>query len=545
MSFKEIGQNVSISEKAWNASTQEIFSPDLIGLIRELHLKFEPRRIQLLKEREERQANWDAGELPTYLDKNSEAIKGNWRIQNIPEDYQTRRVEITGPVNDAKMVINMLSRNSEGFRADTAMLDFEDSMKPSFENVINGYKNVLGAAIGHLSYTKPATNKSPAKSYQINPEDMAGLMVRVRGLHLTETNIRVNNQPVHAGLLDLAVCFYLTARKLLSRNKTPKYYIPKCEHHLEARWWNEAFCAIETSLGFKIPTLRATFLIETLPAAFQVEEILYETKEHIIGLNVGRWDKIFSDIKVLGKHADRISPDRAEINMSKHWMDNYAKRLIKICHSRGAYAIGGMSAFTPGKDADTREAQTQKVKADKQNEFDIGHDGCWVSHPYFIGHAMGAFTKSNQLERTLPDFDKNPDLLMDGKGKRTMGGLRTNLRVGIAYLEGWNKDLGCVSWDNMMEDLATLEISRAQVWQWLYHGITLDSGEVVTKEIINKIFTEELDTINNEIKVNLKEADSKILNTTLDSFKKAKDDAQSLFTKTELADFLSTQSNLY
>ena len=545
MSFKEIGQNVTISEKAWNASTQEIFSPDLVALIRELHLKFEGKRQNLLKERVSRQEAWDNGEIPSYLDKNSEAVTGNWRITDIPEDYQTRRVEITGPVNDPKMVINMLSRNSEGFRADTAMVDFEDSMKPSFDNVLDGYKNVIGAAIGHLVYVKPATKKSPEKTYQINPDDMAGLMVRVRGLHLNETNLRVNNQPVHGGLLDLAVCFYHTARKLLSRNKTPKYYIPKCEHHLEARYWNELFCAIETSLGFKIPTLRATFLIETLPAAFQVEEILYETKEHIIGLNVGRWDKIFSDIKVLGKHADRISPDRAEINMSKHWMDNYAKRLIKICHSRGAYAIGGMSAFTPGKDPQVREAQTEKVRADKQNEFDIGHDGCWVSHPYFIGHAMSAFTKSNQLERTLDDFDKYPDLLMDGKGNQTLAGLRTNIRVGIAYLEGWKKDLGCVSWDNMMEDLATLEISRAQVWQWHHHGVKLDNGEIVSKDLINKIFDEELETIKTEIQTNLQGANSEVIDSTITSFTNAKIEAQNLFTQKELADFLSTQSNLY
>lgn len=545
MSFKEIGQNVSISEKAWNANTQEIFSPDLVNLIRELHLKFEPKRQELLKARVERQARYDAGELPAYLDPNSEAVTGNWKVNEIPEDYRTRRVEITGPVNDAKMVINMLSRNSEGFRADTAMVDFEDSMKPSFDNVINGYKNVIGAAIGHLVYVKPATATSPEKTYSIDPEDMAGLMVRVRGLHLTESNIRVNNQPVHGGLLDLAVCFYHTARKLLARNKTPKYYIPKCEHHLESRWWNEAFTAIETSLGFKVPTLRATFLIETLPGAFQVEEILYEAKEHIIGLNVGRWDKIFSDIKVLGKQADRISPNRAEINMSKHWMDNYAKRLIKICHSRGAYAIGGMSAFTPGKDPQVREAQTAKVKADKQNEFNIGHDGCWVSHPYFIGHAMSAFSKTNQLERTLDDFDKYPDLLMKGEGPRTIDGLRTNIRVGIAYLQGWNNDIGCVSWDNLMEDLATLEISRAQTWQWLYHGITLDTGEVVNKELIKALFKEELETISNEITENLKGASQDKIDATIKSFEQAKADAENLFTQDELADFLSIQSNLY
>lgn len=535
MSFKEIGQNVTIAERAWNADTQEIFSPDLVNLIRELHLKFEHKRQELLKTRQEKQKKYDAGEVPTYLDKNSEAVAGDWKVHPIPEDLKVRRVEITGPVHDPKMVINMLSRNAQGHRADTAMLDFEDSMKPSFDNVINGYKNVIGAAIGHLVYVRAARANKEEKTYSLNPDDMAGLMVRVRGLHLNESNFRVNNQPVHGGLLDLAVCFYHTARKLLARNKTPKYYIPKCEDHLEARWWNELFTAIETSLGFKVPTLRATFLIETLPAAFQVEEILFETKEHIAGLNVGRWDKIFSDIKVLGKHSDRISADRATINMEKFWMDNYAKRLIKICHSRGAYAIGGMSAFTPGKDAKVREAQTNKVKADKQNEFNIGHDGCWVSHPYFIGHAMSAFTKTNQLERTLDDFDKYPDLLMDGKGPRTIEGLRTNIRVGIAYLQGWNNNIGCVSWDNLMEDLATLEISRAQVWQWLHHEITLDGGKKVTTELVKNIFNEELKIITDEF------SDEE----SIKNFTKAKEDAVQLFTAKELADFLSTQSDLY
>lgn len=536
MEFKDIGAGVSISSRAWGENIQDLFPKELISLLAELHTQFQPQRKKLLEERNSRQKIWDSGVLPTYLDKNSVAVTGDWKVKNIPEDFKVRRVEITGPVNDAKMVINMLSRNAEGFRADTAMLDFEDSMKPSFPNVLSGYKNVLGVAKGNLSYVK-ADDKA-AKTYQLNPQDMAALMVRVRGLHLAENNIRVNGEAIHGGLLDLAVCFFHTAKILVSQNRTPKYYIPKCEHHLEARWWNDLFTTLENKLSLPVPTLRATFLIETLPAAFQIEEILYEGREHIIGLNVGRWDKIFSDIKVLREFKDRISPDRAEITMKKFWMENYAKRLIKICHSRGAFAVGGMSAFTPGKDAKVREEQTAKVRADKQNEANMGHDGCWVSHPYFIGHAISAFTRNSQLDITLPEFDKYPDLLMDGKGSRTLNGLRTNVRVGIAYLQGWRNDLGCVSWDNLMEDLATLEISRAQTWQWLHHQIKLDDGQIVNKELVSKIFTEQFTKIADELKQNKNES-------LIDSFNLACEEAKTLFLQTDLKSFLSLESDLY
>lgn len=538
MAFIEIGSNISISKKAWDGSGQEIFVPNLVNIISTLHQKFEPRRQELLKARKNRQEKFDAGSLPSYEDKTSEACTGDWKIKNIPQDFMQRRVEITGPVNDPKMVINMLSRNSEGYRADTAMVDFEDSMKPSFDNVIQGIKNVIAAANGNLRFEKTDANGKVEKSYVLDPNDMAGLMVRVRGLHLNESNFKINHTPVHGGLLELAACFYHTADTLLKKNKTPKFYIPKCEHHEEASWWNDVFTELENLCGYDKPTLRATFLIETLPAAFQIEEILFAAKEHIIGLNVGRWDKIFSDIKVLKNHADRISADRATINMQKFWMDHYAKRLIKICHSRGAFAIGGMSAFTPGRDEETRNQQTEKVFQDKSYEAEIGHDGCWVSHPYFIGHAMKAFTQDNQLSVTLDNFDKFPDLIMDGKGPRTIQGLRTNIRVGIAYLRGWNQNLGCVSWDNLMEDLATLEISRAQTWQWLHHQIKLESGETVTKDLINNLFSEELTNIINELNINEN-------NEIKNEFIKAKDQAFTLFTQEKLDDFLSENSDLY
>lgn len=539
MAFRPIDHGVSISDAAWNSTTQEIFTSEFTELLGNLHRKFGKQRKHLLELRKERQARWDRGELPGY-DTKSIAVTTDWRVASIPTDLQKRRVEITGPVNDPKMVINMLSRNSEGHRADTAMLDFEDSMKPSFNNVIDGIKNVIAASTGHLSYSR----HDGTKTYELDEKDMAGLMVRVRGLHLEESNVLVDSEPLHGGMLDLAACFFFSAKNLIERKKTPKYYIPKCEHHLEARWWNELFTELETSLGYQTGTLRATFLIETLPAAFQVEEILYETRDHIVGLNVGRWDKIFSDIKVLGRHPDRISADRAEINMSKFWMDNYAKRLIKICHARGAYAIGGMSAFTPGKDPEVRRVQTEKVRADKENEARIGHDGCWVSHPYFIGHAMSAFTRDHQLDVKLEDFDRFPDLIMDGKGPRTLEGLRTNVRVGIAYMEGWRKDIGCVAWDNLMEDLATLEISRAQTWQWKHHQVRLESGEVVDATLIERIFSEELEKIKSEIQVNGSHLDPLQRENRIRSFDAAARTAQELFVADELKEFLATSSDL-
>jgi malate synthase len=418
-----------------------------------------------------------------------------------------------------------------------AMLDFEDSMKPSWKNVVDGVYNVIGAAKGDLSFHKKNQSGEVEKTYKLDPTDMAGVMVRVRGLHLNEANVMIDGTPISGGLFDLASCAFLAARDFISRGKTPKFYVPKCEHFMEARWWNRLFSAIEENIGLDNGTLRATFLIETLPAAFQIEEILYELKDHAVGLNVGRWDKIFSDIKVLRMHADRISPDRATINMQKFWMDNYAKRLVKICHTHGAFAIGGMSAFTPGKDESTVKAQTQKVLSDKNNEFQSGHDGCWVSHPYFIAPALKAFPKKNQLDEYLPNFDKYPDLLMDGKGPKTINGLRTNIRVGIAYLHGWNRDLGCVAWDNLMEDLATLEISRAQTWQWLHHEVTLDSGEKVTKDLILQLFNEELEKIMSELSI--ERATDKAL-----EFSKSMEQSFEMFTSNKLDEFLSLSSEI-
>ena len=396
---------------------------------------FEGRRRTLLLDRKRRQYHYNAGNVPGYIEDHP-AVRTSWQVAPIPADCQQRRVEITGPVNNTKMVINMLSPGPDGVRADMAMLDFEDSMKPTWANIIDGVYNAIGAAKGSLTHIQRGEGGKPQKIYQLDPSNMAHPMFRLRGLHLSESNVTVDGKPVMGGIVDLVLCAAHTTKHFADRKMTPMYYIPKVEHYLESRFWHQLFTAAEELLQITPHTLRTTLLIETLPAAFQMEEILYEIRERALGLNGGRWDKIFSDIKVLREHADRILPDRATVNMKKPWMDNYAKRLIQVCHKHGAFAMGGMSAFTPGKEQETRKAQTEKVREDKAYEAEIGHDGCWVSHPYFIAMARKQFPNKNQLHRTLPDFPQQPDLLPQGGGPRTMAGLRTNVRVAIAYLRG-------------------------------------------------------------------------------------------------------------
>ncbi len=532
----DLGNGLSVRRAAWTERAAELFTPECTELLLTLHRELNSERIALLAARRERQAKYDKGAVPAYEPADTEAAAGTWRVAAIPDDLKKRRVEITGPINNPKMVINMLSRNAEGFRADTAMLDFEDAMKPAWKNVVAGVHNLIGAVNHTLSFS------DSKKHYQLDPQDMAKIMVRVRGLHLAESNVLVDGEPVSAGLFDFVMSFFHTARLQLERGETPKFYIPKCEHYLEARWWNRLFTLTQEKMDIPVGSLRATFLIETLPAAFQMEEILYEFREHAAGLNVGRWDKIFSDIKVLKLHPDRILADRASIGLNRPWMLNYAKRLIKICHARGAFAIGGMAAFTPGRTAEQREEQTAKVVADKQLEASIGHDGCWVSHPYFIGPALSAFPQENQIDAALADFEKYPDLLPKPDGEKTMAGLRKNIRVGIAYMQGWNQDIGCVAWDNLMEDLATLEISRAQTWQWLHHRITLADGEQVTPELVVRIFQQELEKINEEIRANKAGADESELNDTLVNFGVAAEDAEKIFLKEEFDEFLSMAS---
>lgn len=542
--WREIARGVEINAAAWTEQAERIFVPAVIRLIAKLHRELQPERGQLLEARLARQEEWDAGGVPTYLEDDiAERARGDWRIAPLNPDLMTRRVEITGPINDTKMVINMLSRSERGDRADAAMLDFEDSMKPSWANVMQGVENLIGAADGSLSFVKPAQGDEPGKLYELDPEDMPLLMVRCRGLHLDESNLRVENEPVSGGLMDLTLSAFHTAKRLIEQGKTPKYYVPKVEHYLEARWWNTLFSHLEDALELPRSALRSTFLIETLPAAFQMEEILYELREHATGLNVGRWDKIFSDIKTLKSHADKVLADRASISLNRPWMKNYAERLIKICHRHGAFAMGGMAAFTPGRTSERRAEQTQKVIDDKQFEFSLGHDGCWVSHPYFIGPAMSAFRRQNQLDIS-PEIDDRPDLIPQSTPPKTLDGLRTNVRVGIAYTKGWQQDIGCVAWDDLMEDLATLEISRAQTWQWLHHAIALDDGQTVSRPLVMQIFHEELAKIGAEIREAMTGFAEETIESEIGRYRHAMETACAVFTEEEFRPFLKMGSDL-
>jgi malate synthase len=517
--------SIEVREEARTERAARVLDAGALDLVARLHARLGAERLGLLAAREARQREYDAGAVPDYLSPSD--VSGDWRVAPLPADLLTRRVEITGPVSDPKMVINMLSRTEGGDRADAAMLDFEDSMKPSWENVVAGIENLTRAVDGTLSFTKPGRAGEPAKEYRLDPDDMPLLMVRVRGLHLEESNVLVDGEPVPAGLFDLTLAAWHTARRLMEQGKTPKYYVPKCEHRLEARWWNRLFSLLEEELSIPAGTMKATFLIETLPAAFQMEEILWEIRERAAGLNVGRWDKIFSDIKVLREHPDRVLADRGTISLNRPWMRDYAMRLVKICHRHGAFAMGGMSAFTPGNTPELRAEQTRKVVEDKAFENSIGHDGCWVSHPYFIGPAMSAFPRANQLD-VAPDIDDRPDLLPRPDGARTLEGLRKNVRVGIAYLHGWYRDIGCVAWDDLMEDLATLEISRAQVWQWLRHETRLEDGSIVTHALVSRVFAEEGARIEREI----------------GDVRAAREDAEWIFTERRFRPFLTCRSDL-
>jgi malate synthase len=537
--FVEIVPGVEIYHAAVEESAIRIFSDQRIAIgIREVHRALAGQRRQLLADRRRRQLSYDLGASPEFESDFHPCHQRNWRVAPIPSDLMRRRVEITGPVNNRKMVVQMLGGTEEHPPADTAMLDFEDSMQPSWSNLVDGYLNVLAVADQDLAHIQKGPEGE--KVYRLNPQRMALPMIRLRGMHLEESNILIDGQPASASILDLFVCASLSARKILASGKTAKYYVPKTEHYLEARWWNWLFQATEDLLQLERGCLRVTLLIETLPAAFQMEEILYEVRERACGLNGGRWDKIFSDIKVLRYHPDRIPGDRSSIDMSCSWMDHYARLLIRSCHRHGAFAMGGMSAFTPGHDQEHRSQQTEKVLADKAREAAIGHDGCWVSHPYFVAIARQAFSRDNQLEVLPDDLPRHPSLLPEAIGEKTIEGLRKNVRVALAYLEGWNRGIGCIAFEGLMEDLATLEISRAQTWQWLHHGVALDSGERVTRGLVNRIFDEECASVLDLFSAGSGSSERNAVKARLEAVKKQ---AVALFAERELRDFLTITSD--
>ncbi len=477
------------------AEQQQILSPEAVALLTELVEKFAPQVDELLNQRVKKQARMDAGELPDFLPETAHIREGNWKIKGIPEKLLDRRVEITGPV-DRKMVINALNARVKVF-----MADFEDSFAPTWSGVLDGQVNLRDAVNGTIEYTNPATGKH----YKLD-DDPATLICRVRGLHLPEKHITFNGKVVPGCLVDFALYFVNNYEALLAKGAGPYFYVPKLQSHHESKWWSEVFSYAEDKFGLERGTIKATLLIETIPAVFEMDEILYSMKEHIVALNCGRWDYIFSYIKTLRRHADRVLPDRHSVTMDKPFLSAYSRLLIKTCHKRGALAMGGMAAFIPAKTEEENQAVLKKVTADKELEARNGHDGTWVAHPGLADTAMGVFNsfiaddKDNQLDVSRADDApiSAADLLEPCSGERTETGMRLNIRIGVRYMEAWISGNGCVPIYGLMEDAATAEISRASIWQWIQHGKTLSNGKVVTKDLFRELLKEELVVIRNE-----------------------------------------------
>jgi malate synthase len=465
----------------------EILSPPALAFLADLHRGFDARRRELLARRAERQKRFDAGELPEFLIDTRAIREGDWKVAPIPADLTDRRVEITGPV-DRKMIVNALNSGAKVF-----MADFEDASSPVFANMIEGQANLLDLWNGRIDFTDPTSGKL----YAVKPNP-AALMVRPRGWHLDERHLRVDGQPMSGSLFDFGLYVFHSARLQRAKGSTPAFYLPKLESHLEARLWNDVFSHAEATLGVTHGTFKATILIETLPAAFEMDEILFELRDHIVGLNCGRWDYIFSFIKRLGKNPAFLTPDRAAMTMGKAFLAAYSLLLIKTCHKRGAFAMGGMAAQIPIKgDAAANEAAFAKVRADKEREAGNGHDGTWVAHPDLVPVAQQVFDRlmpqANQLSVLRDDVKvTSADMIKLHDGARTENGLRENIRVGVQYLEAWLRGRGAVPLYNLMEDAATAEISRAQVWQWLHLKAKLDDGRTVTPELFKAAFADEM-----------------------------------------------------
>ncbi|QYJ77902.1 malate synthase A [Shewanella acanthi] len=478
------------------AGQEVIFTEGAIALLESLCRDFGGEVPALLAKRKEKQARIDKGALPDFLPETRAIRDGAWQIRGIPADLQDRRVEITGPV-ERKMVINALNANAKVF-----MADFEDSLAPSWQKVVEGQINLRDAVRGDIEYTALETGKH----YKLEPNP-AVLICRVRGLHLKEKHVEFNGQAIPGALFDFALYFYHNYRQLLAKGSGPYFYIPKLESHVEARWWAKVFAYVEERFCLQAGTIKCTCLIETLPAVFEMDEILYELRSNIVALNCGRWDYIFSYIKTLKRHSDRVLPDRQAVTMDTPFLSAYSRLLIKTCHKRGALAMGGMAAFIPAKDPAQNELVLQRVRKDKELEARNGHDGTWVAHPGLADTAMAIFNEyigqghSNQLHITR-DVDAPilaSELLQTCDGERTEQGMRLNIRIALQYLEAWISGNGCVPIYGLMEDAATAEISRASIWQWIQHGKSLSNGKLVTKQLFKDMLVEELANVKKEV----------------------------------------------
>ncbi len=464
----------------------EILTPEAMAFVVALTRRFRGGVDELLLRREARHARYDAGQFPDFIPETKAIREGDWIVAPVPADLRDRRVEITGPV-ERKMIINALNSGASVF-----MADFEDSNAPTWTNVMEGQINLRDAVNRSIEFTN-----AQGKQYALQ-DHPAVLMVRPRGWHLWEKHVEVDGKPIPAGLFDFGLYLFHNAHALLKRKTGPYFYLPKLESHLEARLWNEVFCFAQDQLNIPRGTIKATVLIETLPAAFEMDEILSELREHSAGLNCGRWDYIFSIIKTVRNHQDRLLPDRSQITMTQPCMRAYTQLLIKTCHRRQAHAMGGMAAQIPIKnDPEANQTALNNVHADKLREVTDGHDGTWVAHPGLIPIALEIFNEHmkgpNQLERLREEVEvTSNDLLELPTGARTEEGLRHNIRVGVQYLEAWLRGNGCVPLYNLMEDAATAEISRTQIWQWLHHAAPLEDGRTVTPELFHELLEDEM-----------------------------------------------------
>lgn len=505
---------------------EQILTEEALSFVGRLHEQFNERRKQLLNERKEKQKEIREGKLPHFLPETQSIREGEWTVAPLPDDLLDRRVEITGPTSDRKMVINALNSGARVF-----MADFEDANSPTWENSIWGQINMRDA----INRTIDFTNEK-GKHYKLN-EEVATLIVRPRGWHLVEKHVQVNGEPVAASLFDFGLYFFHNAKTLLQNGSGPYFYLPKLESHIEARLWNDVFVFAQNELNIPQGTIKATVLIETILATFEANEILYELREHSAGLNCGRWDYIFSYIKKLHHHEPYILPDRSEVTMTVPFMRAYSLYVIKTCHKRNVHAIGGMAAQIPIKnDPAANEQALEKVRLDKEREAKDGHDGTWVAHPGLVRVALDVFNaampEANQLQKQRDDVQvTSDDLLEVPKGSITEAGLRSNIRVAIQYIAAWLDGKGAVPIDHLMEDAATAEISRAQVWQWIRHpqGVTKE-GEKITHALVLQLINEEL----NKIKSSVGEtsyAESR--------FEDAKQLFVTLISEDELVDFLT------
>jgi len=472
----------------------EILTPAALDFVAALHRQFDARRVALLEARRARQVRISAGELPDFLPETRNIREADWRVAAIPADLLDRRVEITGPV-DRKMIINALNSGANVF-----MADFEDANSPTWHNNLEGQVNLADRWHRSIDFKDAASGKQ----YSLSAKP-AVLLVRPRGWHLMEPGLTVDGAVVAGALFDFGLYFFHNAQAQLAKGSGPYFYLPKLESHLEARLWNDVFLFAQKQLGIAQGSIKATVLIETLPAAFEMDEILYELRDHMAGLNCGRWDYMFSFIKKLRANKAYVLPDRSQVVMGKAFLRAYSLLLIRTCHRRGAFAMGGMAAQIPNRrDAAANEAAMARVRADKEREAGDGHDGTWVAHPDLVPVAKEVFDRlmpqANQLTRLREDVSiGQADLLEVHQGTRTEAGLRENVRVGVQYIEAWLRGKGAVPLYNLMEDAATAEISRAQVWQWIHYGISLEGGTVATPELLKRIIGEEMQRVRQEV----------------------------------------------